>query len=238
MSRLNWALFFLSFFYYVQAQEIEKGNYLWPVEGKKAGENILYRPQDYIDGEHNFDNLFITAEKGTNIVCPCDGVIIGSGYNYRLSINISKSYHIEGTLKAVADSCREDMAKNRIDDKYLAAGVFIQAIDGRKIKIDGLDTENKKLITGQRVKRGEVLGKIHYCYKKIPQHCIMLNISTKSGKSSDPMAPFGLKSKFIPPVVQQSKQRLTRAEAIADYRQLAPSVEEIYPSLEDFMSEA
>lgn len=238
MSRLNWALFFLSFFYYVQAQEIEKGNYLWPVEGKKAGENILYRPQDYIDGEHNFDNLFITAEKGTNIVCPCDGVIIGFGYNCRLSINISKSYHIEGTLKAVADSCREDMAKNRIDDKYLAASVFIQAIDGRKIKIDGLDTENKKFITGQRVKRGEVLGKIHYCYKKIPQHCIMLNISTRSGKSSDPMTPFGLKSTFIPPVVQQSKQRLTRAEAIADYRQLAASVEEIYPSLEDFMNEA
>lgn len=237
MSRLNWVLFFLSFFYYVQAQEIEKENYLWPVEGKNAGENILYCPQDYVDGEHNFDNLFIAAENGTNIVCPCDGIILGFGYSCRMSINISKSYHVEGTLKAVADSCRKDMAKNGIDAKFLAASVYIQAIDGRKIKIEGLDTGNKKFITGQRVKRGEVLGKIHYCYKKIPQHCIMLNISTRE-KPSDPMAPFGLKSTFIPPVVQQSKQRLTRAEAIADYRQLAAGVKEIYPSLEDFMSEA
>ena len=104
--------------------------------------------------------------------------------------------------------------------------------------MEGLDTGNKKFITGQKVRRGEVLGKIHYCYKKIPQHCIMLSISTRSGKASDPMAPFGLKSTFIPPVVQQPKQRLTRAEATADYRQLAASVKEIYPSLDDFMSEA
>lgn len=237
MSRLNWMLLLFCFSVMLQAQETEKQNYLWPVEGKNAGENILYRPQDYVDGEHNFDNLFITAENGTNIVCPCDGIILGFGYSCKITISISKSYHIAGTLKAVADSCREDMAKNRIDAKYLAAGIYIQAIDGRKIKIDGLDTGNKKFITGQKVKRGEVLGKIHYCYKKIPQHCMMLNISTRNGKSSDPMAPFGLKSTFIPPIEQQPKQRLTRAEATADYRKLAASVKEIYPSLEDFMSE-
>ena len=222
----------------LQAQETEKEKFLWPVEGKKAGENILYRPQDYIGDEHNFGDLFVTAEKGTDIVCPCDGVVIGFGYGCNPTLTSSVSFHVEGTLAAAADSCREYMAKYGIDTKFLSAYVRIQTADGRKINMEGLDAGNKKFITGQKVRRGEVLGKIHYCYKKIPQHCIMLSISTRSGKASDPMAPFGLKSTFIPPVVQQPKQRLTRAEATADYRQLAASVKEIYPSLDDFMSEA
>lgn len=239
MTRLNFlALFFCCFSVMLQAQETEIDNYLWPIEGKKAGENILYRPQDYIEDEHNFGDLFITAEKGTNIVSPCDGIVIGFGYGCYTTLTGSISYGVEGSLKAAADSCRESMAKYGIDTKYLSIHIYIQTTDGRKINIVGLDAENRKFITGQKVKRGEVLGKIHYCYKKIPQHCIMLSISTKNGKISDPMAPFGLKSTFIPPVVRQPKQQLTRAEATADYRQLAASIKEIYPSLEDFMSEA
>lgn len=41
----------------LQAQEV----YQWPIEGKKAGEGILYQPEDYIEREHNYDDLFITA---------------------------------------------------------------------------------------------------------------------------------------------------------------------------------
>ena len=51
------------------------------------------------------------------------------------------------------------------------------------------------------------------------------------------MTPFGLETTFIPPVKQKPKAVLTRAEAIADYRQMASSIKEIYPSLEDFMTE-
>lgn len=49
--------------------------YQWPIEGKNTGEGILYRPQDYIDKELNFGNLYITAELGNNIVSPCDGTV-------------------------------------------------------------------------------------------------------------------------------------------------------------------
>ena len=37
--------------------------YQWPIEGAKAGEGILYRPQDYIGDEYNFDKLIIGALK-------------------------------------------------------------------------------------------------------------------------------------------------------------------------------
>lgn len=239
MTRLKFLVLYLfCFSVMLQAQEAEMGNYLWPIEGKKAGENILYRPQDYIEDEHNFDNLFITAEKGTNIVSPCDGIVVKVGYTCNPSLTNSISYKVEGSLEAAADSYREDMAKYGIDAKYLSVCIHIQTTDGRIIYIKGLDAEKRRYITGQKVRRGEVLGKIHYCYKKIPQYCIMLSMGTRNGKPTDPMAPFGLKSTFIPPVVQQPKQRLTRVEATADYRQLAASVKEIYPSLEDFMSEA
>lgn len=238
MSRLKLVLFLCCFSVMLQAQETGTEKYLWPVEGKNAGEDILYRPQDYVDDEHNFDKLFITAEKGTNIVCPCDGVVLWVGYDCYLSMTVSGSFSMEGTFKDGVDAYKEDVRKKGIDPVYLSVGVYFRTTDGRNIKIGGLDTGDKKYITGQKLKRGEVLGKIHYCYKKIPQRCIMLSVETKSGKPSDPMAPFGLKSTFKPPVVQQPKQRLTRAEATADYRQLATGVKEIYPSLDDFMSEA
>ena len=32
--------------------------WLWPIKGQQAGEGILYRPQDYIGDEFNFDNLW------------------------------------------------------------------------------------------------------------------------------------------------------------------------------------
>ena len=37
----------------------------WPVKGVKTGEGIVYRPQDRIDKELNFGDLFIAAPEGT-----------------------------------------------------------------------------------------------------------------------------------------------------------------------------
>jgi len=36
-----------------------KDVWLWPIKGQKAGEGVIYRPQDYIGEEFNFDDLFI-----------------------------------------------------------------------------------------------------------------------------------------------------------------------------------
>ena len=59
--------------------------YQWPIEGAKAGEGTLYRPQDYIGNEHNFEKLIIGAKPGTNVVSPCDGVITHVAMKYYLS---------------------------------------------------------------------------------------------------------------------------------------------------------
>ncbi len=210
--------------------------YQWPIEGGKAGEGTLYRPQDYIGNEHNFDKLIIGAKPGTNVVSPCDGVITHVTMRYYLSLNKSFSYSSwKGKFEDIIEQNKESMAKRMQDAKYLSYMYFIKSNDGRTIHISGLRTDTP-FATGQKVKKGEVLGQVHYCYRKIPQPGICLTID-RGGKPDDPMAPFGLKTTFIPPVNQKPKAILTRAEAIADYRQMASSVKEIYPSLEDFMTE-
>lgn len=210
--------------------------YQWPIEGAKAGEGILYRPQDYIGDEHNFDKLIIGAKPGTNVVSPCDGVITHVTMKYYLSLNKSFSNSSwKGKFEDIIAQNKESMAKKMQDAKYLSYMYFIKSNDGKTICISGLRTDTP-FATGQKVKKGEVLGQAHYCYKKIPEPSICLTID-KGGKPDDPMTPFGLETTFIPPVKQKPKAVLTRAEAIADYRQMASSIKEIYPSLEDFMTE-
>ena len=210
--------------------------YQWPIEGAKAGEGILYRPQDYIGDEHNFDKLIICAKPGTNVVSPCDGVITHVTMKYYLSLNKSFSNNSwKGKFEDIIAQNKESMAKKMQDAKYLSYMYFIKSNDGKTICISGLRTDTP-FATGQKVKKGEVLGQAHYCYKKILEPSICLTID-KGGKPDDPMTPFGLETTFIPPVKQKPKAVLTRAEAIADYRQMASSIKEIYPSLEDFMTE-
>ena len=210
--------------------------YQWPIEGAKAGEGTLYRPQDYIGNEHNFEKLIIGAKPGTNVVNPCDGVITHVTMIYYLSLNKSFSNSSwKGKFEDIIAQNKESMAKKMQDAKYLSYMYFIKSNDGKTICISGLRTDTP-FATGQKVKKGEVLGQAHYCYKKIPEPSICLTID-KGGKPDDPMTPFGLETTFIPPVKQKPKAVLTRAEAIADYRQMASSIKEIYPSLEDFMTE-
>ena len=210
--------------------------YQWPIEGEKAGEGTLYRPQDYIGNEHNFEKLIIGAKPGTNVVSPCDGVITHVIMIYYLSLNKSFSNSSwKGKFEDIIAQNKESMAKKMQDAKYLSYMYFIKSNDGRTIHISGLRTDTP-FATGQKVKKGEVLGQVHYCYKKIPQPGICLTID-RGGKADDPMSPFGLETTFIPPIKQKPKAALTRAEAIADYRQMANGIKEIYPSLEDFMTE-
>ncbi len=45
--------------------------WLWPVTGRKTGENVLYAPQTYIDHEPNANSLFIGGEEGDEIRWKC-----------------------------------------------------------------------------------------------------------------------------------------------------------------------
>jgi len=182
-----------------------KDVWLWPIKGQKAGEGVIYRPQDYIGEEFNFDDLFITALEGTQVVCN----------------------------DVVAEEKAEFRAKGW-DIRCLSIKIGLK-IGDKKLWIHGL-RRDKAIPTGTRLKRGDVLGTIGYSYHGISEPSIMLSVS-KDTKCDDSMTPFGLRTTFRQPEPQPAKFHLTHEEAVADYQQLASSIKEIYPSLEDFMTE-
>ena len=53
---------------------------LWPIKGTDAGNNIISRPQHYVDRELNFDELFIAADEGIEVISPSDGTILSFGW--------------------------------------------------------------------------------------------------------------------------------------------------------------
>ena len=210
-------------------------NWLWPVKGQKAGQGVIYRPQDMIGEELNFGNLFITAPEGTEIICPDDAVVEDYDYDYNFSLYTSSSFgsHDKPYDKVIAEH-QEEFRKKGWDIRCLSFLTGLK-IGNKKLWIGGL-RRDKAIPTGTRLKRGDVLGTMGYSYHVINEPCISVAVSYE-GKNDDPMTPFGLRSTFRKPEPQLTKFHLTRDEAVADYKQLANSMKEIYPSLEDLMTE-
>ena len=208
-------------------------NYLWPVEGKKAGEGILYKPQSYIGKELNANNLIIAAPLNTNILAPVDGIIVWFNYSFQTAMNYSTSYH-----KTPTDFRQDSLyfaESGESDVQFINLGIGIQTADGTKVYISGL-RPSTHFKTGQKVQRGEVIGTAGYYYKKIKEPCISVSIS-KNKTVADPMSPFGLKTTFQEPDVER-KNTFTKEEAIEDYNIFIEALKEGFPGLYDYVSEA
>lgn len=208
---------------------------LWPIKGQEAGEGILYRPQDYIGDEFNFANLFITAPEGTQVLCPADAVVENYSYSYYVSLSTSTDYgNSDKPYNELIAEQKEAFRTKGWNLRCLSTQIGLK-IGDRKLWILGLRCD-KAIPTGTHLKRGDVLGTLGYSYHAISEPSIKLSVS-KDTRSDDPMTPFGLRTTFRKPEPQPTKFHLTREEAVADYLQLTGSIKEIYPSLEDFMTE-
>ena len=225
--------------------------YLWPIkrDGNFSESNIsiktkeldiLYRPQEYIDKEHNFGNLFLTAPEGTPIVAPVDGKIISVGYVHRASIcdcgckNFSENFdEVKKKMSELApygESCNK-----KLNTKFLSLLVGIETADGRKVWISGLQPE-RDFKTGEKINKGDIIGTMWYSYEDIKQPSIIVSISEKNGTCSDPMTPFGLKTTFRKPE-KRIITELSQQEAKEDFEILVGALKEGHPGLYDYMSE-
>ena len=216
--------------------------YLWPVAlslDKKAGDDILYRPQDYIgvaDGvtqaELNFDRLIIGAPFWTPVLCPVDGTITHANIFYHNSFSCSVDVFNQQTGNFEQDSLlfvEWGMSPEKI--RYMNTSVSIRVADGREVHVSGM-RPLRLFKTGETVHRGDVLGTVGYYYKRIKEPCVVVSIS-KNSKAVDPMTPFGLKTTFIPPKVN-NKTQLTREEAQADIDGMMATLEDAFPGLYDY----
>ena len=223
---------------------IGQENYLWPIPGKQAGEGILYRPQDYIgvadartQAELNFGDLIIGAPLGTPVLCPVDGKIHSALLGYRNSWSCSYICFDQQTGNFEQDSLIllewDRMPKDKI--QYTNLTVSVQASDGKTVVLDGI--RSKRLFKkGEMIHRGDTLGTVGFLYKKIKQPCISVHVA-KNSKHVDPMTPFGLKTTFIPPKVN-NKTQLTREEAQADIDGMMAALEDAFPGLYDYTPKA
>lgn len=47
----------------------------WPIFGHSPGEGIVSQPQQYIEGELNYEELYISAPLGATVISPVEGKI-------------------------------------------------------------------------------------------------------------------------------------------------------------------
>ena len=210
----------------------------WPVKGKAAGEDIIYRPQEYIGGELNFDALYIGAAFGDTIVAPADGTVIFYCIEIKTSMTTMNTVGCRAespTFDAFLEDARKPENSYPVPKKYVTGTVTIRLDDGRKIHISGLEGD-KEYKTGMKIRRGEYLGTAGYAYKEIEKSHIRLDISTRKGTASDPMTPFGLKSTFIAPGKLVIPETLTQDKALEDFDILIGSIEELFPSVYDVVT--
>ena len=237
-TRIHWRLLFAALCTTVSLSLTAEEVWLWPIEGQKAGEGVLYRPQDNIEKEFNFGSLFIGAPEGTRVLCPADAVLTSYNYTYCMSLTNSTTWGGGGQgYDALVAEQKDYFRSKGWDIRFLMLSVGLK-IGDKTLWINGLrPLGGHRIPTGTRLKQGDVLGTVGYAHHAISRPHIDLSVSTRS-VADDPMTPFGLRTTFRKPEARPTKFHLTHDEAVADYRQLASSVKEIYPSLDDLMSEA
>jgi len=179
---------------------------LWPIQGAKVGEGVLYRPNDYIVNELNIENLIIGAEENTNVLCPKDGKITSIAYVYHSSLANLVSTSINAGKVVLSDQLDKGMRINLAayinkgskgkpaDSRFVSLSITITTGKGENYVISGLRPV-KLFKTGELVRRGDVIAKVGYCYWKIDKPSISFSRSLAT-KAADPMTVFGLKTTF------------------------------------------
>lgn len=213
--------------------------WLWPVKGQEAGEGIVSRPQQYIDGELNFNDLFVSAPEGTEVISPVDGILDWFSVGFNQSLSYCTSYNFSGdNFDAAFRELEEAGAFSNIPVpvKYVNGSVTIRLQDGRKFHVGGL-TGNIPMKTGMKIRKGDPLGRVGYNYCKIQEPHINISVSTRKGTVDDPMSPFGLESTFISPGELVIPDTLTEEQANEDFAILMKAYKDLFPSMDEIVTQ-
>ncbi len=220
----------------------------WPIKGAKPGENIIGKPQQYIRGERNFDNLFISAPEGDAVVAPEGGMIANVSYTYWESLIYMTGFGVKSdTLtpqneKQLKDDLAAQLKKNDRNlksniAKYISQTIGIKTSSGEIYYISGLHV-TKQFKTGDKVAKGDEVGAVGYAYSAFekPHICISRSIDSKS---ADPMGVFGITSSFVKAKPHTFNFFTTKHPVDSlkkDFNIFRKSLEEVHPGLYDYIS--
>lgn len=238
LEKLKFAVAVLSLMFLSFTVSEAHGQWTWPIKGSAAGQGIICSPQQYIGEEMNFENLIIAAPEGTDVLCPAGGVVLDFGVGYHKSLQESVSFHAgPDNFDSILGELEEAGELNSlpVPTGYVNGDIFIRLDDGRMIFISGL-TGGIPMKTGMRVEEGEIIGKVGYAYHKIDRPHIILSVTGSSGRSDDPMAPFGIPTTFLKPEKMATPEFLTEEQAAEDISVLMDAYSELYPSMEEIVT--
>jgi len=215
---------------------------IWPIQGKSIGEGIIYKPQDFINNELNFANLFINADEGTEVVSPVSGTVKSISYIYLKSLTYSTSsrynYNDSININEFDKGYRESFAEyHNLDPRFVSISIGLKSGKGEMYYISGL-RPFKFFKTGTQIKKGDIIGKVGYSYHKIKKPSINISRSMFS-KPADPMNAFGLKSTFTLPSkskIDYNTYKHSISSLITDFMILKNALEEGHPGLYDYVS--
>ncbi|MCP4572232.1 MAG: hypothetical protein GY838_07745 [bacterium] len=226
--------------------------YLWLIEGTRPGEGVIAKPQDYIQDEFNFANLFVTAEEGAVVVAPCDAEIKSEGYMYRPALLSMQSFGYRGEDTVIDDvpaydaEARKEMAVHlserfgrTVDPRFVSYHLGLDCGDGEVLYLSGL-LPLRYFATGTKIRRGDPLGTVGYAYKAVTQRSLCLERSV-DGKAADPLSIFGLPTSYLPPEADTTDYLVHEhpvADLLADLAVLRSALEEGHPGLHDYLDRA
>jgi C-terminal processing protease CtpA/Prc len=235
-------LFGFIFFISLNLFSQNKVNYLWPIKNTDVGKGIIVKPQDYIENELNFGNLFITANEGEIVVAPHSGIIKNFGYTYRKTLIDMRSYrHKYNDSLSIEEfdiEYRKAAANHyKVNAKNISISIGIQTPKGDIYYISGIrPTEYFK--TGAKIIRGQTIGRVGYSFHKIEKPSIWFSKSAKS-KVEDPMSVFGINSTFVPyqkDKINYLKFKHPISKLKKDFIVFRESLEEGHPGLYDYIT--
>ncbi len=139
----------------------------WPLNGRSAGDDILYSPQQHIGDEHNFGNLFVGGEVGDTVVSPAEGKIVSISIYYKRTLTYSTSYSFDRVAPMSEQIAKIAASADKgIDGRYITGSIGITVPDGRTLWLSGLILDGK-FKTGEMIGRGQYLGTLHYSYRGV-----------------------------------------------------------------------
>lgn len=221
----------------------------WPIKDAKPGENIIGNPGVPINGEANYNNLFISAKEGCAVEAPVDGIVTSFSYFYSNSL----TYCMGGSKVTTTDvkeelAFRREFAKdisintsNKGSDvaKYVSVSMGILTCNGETFYINGLRPV-RIFKTGFKVKKGDIIGTVGYAYSAFSIPHIKVSRSV-NGESVDPMGIFGIPStfkKYKPRKYDYVNYRNPVDSLRKDFAIFRKSLEEIHPGLYDYINKA
>ncbi|MBQ2108665.1 MAG: hypothetical protein II476_01565, partial [Bacteroidales bacterium] len=112
-------------------------DYVWPIKGAECGDGIISRPQQYVGNDLNFDQLFISAPMGAEVISPVNGTIAAIEIYRRNSFFSGKYFSYEG--KSINERILEVAETDSdMDISDLNGFIVIRTNSGERVSIGGI----------------------------------------------------------------------------------------------------